>query len=249
MRRIGTLSDEAQARRFRNYLLTRRVDSVIDTDSDPTVWEVWIRNEDDLQVAREEFVRFQASPDDEQFAVDDQAEQIRKEKVEQVWLQRQQVADSIAREPSSGEPSSGEPDHGDSVLQQNSGGNSNPEISADSGEPLDDLNPLLDSETQQIGFPVTIAIIVLSVIASFSCNFAEPRGSRIPGKVTLEQQISFELSFVDSRDYEPNEDSFASLAKGELWRVITPMFLHGNMLHLFFNMFKFTVHCFSCFSS
>ncbi len=52
MRRIGTLSDEALARRFVNYLLTQSVNAVIDASPDDKSWEIWIRNEDDMEVAR-----------------------------------------------------------------------------------------------------------------------------------------------------------------------------------------------------
>jgi GlpG protein len=234
MRRIGTLSDTAQAGRFRNYLLTRGVDSVIDADSDGVSCEIWIHNEDDVEVARREFAQFQASPGDEQFDVDDEAERIRQAQVDQRWQQRQQRIGSQPIDPEPIDPEVLETDQSKIAVGST---DREPTNSRDNGEPFDNPTPLLDSETRQTGFPVTMAIMALSVIASFATNMGQPRGSRIPGKVTMEQQIFYALSFVDRRDYGPQKDSFASIKKGEAWRIITPMFLHGNMFHLFFNMF------------
>ena len=224
MRRIGTLSDLAKARRFRNYLLTRDVDSVIETGSCDATWEVWVRNEDDVETSMGEFASFQAAPEDPRFAVDDEANHIREEKIAQRWGPR---GPTIASEVASDIATGATTERTDRIQS----------LAQEPREPSGDVNPLLDSESKQTGFPVTIVIIALSVIASFSTNFGEPRGSRIPGKVTLEQQIFHGLTFVDRRDYEPDQDPFAELRKGEVWRIFTPMFLHGSMFHLFFNLF------------
>lgn len=244
MRRIGTLSDQTLARRFRNYLLTRSVDAVIER-GDGVSWEIWIRSEDDVEVARTELVGFQAAPDDERFIVDDQAERIREKKVDQQWELRRQLGQKTPNRAEPTESDVGTPIDSDPIDSGpiDSGPIDSKPIaassskSADDREPFDSPTPLLDSEARQAGFPVAIAIIALSVIASFSTNFGQPRGSRIPGRVTMEQQIFHGLTFVDRREYEKHRDPFADLKKGEVWRLITPMFLHGNMLHLVFNMF------------
>lgn len=84
--------------------------------------------------------------------------------------------------------------------------------------------------------PVTIAIIAISVIVSFGSNFGNPRSDRDPSKTTLEEKIYYGLSFVDRREYRTQGDSYASIRKGQWWRFVTPIFLHGDQVHLLFNM-------------
>ena len=63
--------------------------------------------------------------------------------------------------------------------------------------------------------------------------FRRPKPSNDWGRSIVEK-----LSFVSPLDYALSEgDPAASLKKGELWRMITPIFLHMGMFHLDMNMF------------
>ena len=78
---------------------------------------------------------------------------------------------------------------------------------------------------------MTLTLLIISAIVTIATQFSNPSPSNRFGKTVLE-----ELSFVSQADYAASSrDPAASLKKGELWRLITPMFPHGNTFHLLFN--------------
>jgi GlpG protein len=94
--------------------------------------------------------------------------------------------------------------------------------------------------TRQTAVPITIGIIVLSVVVGYLTRFARPLPSKEPGKYSFEEQLYCALSFLDPRETLSSEgiapDAFTSIKKGELWRFVTPLVMHGSIFHLLFNM-------------
>lgn len=81
--------------------------------------------------------------------------------------------------------------------------------------------------------PLTMTLLVLSIAVSLFTSFGKPKPSNDWGIAIQEQ-----LRFVASDDFQrSNEDPAASLKKGEVWRAITPIFLHLGPIHLAMNMF------------
>jgi GlpG protein len=81
--------------------------------------------------------------------------------------------------------------------------------------------------------PLTLTLLILCVAVSLLTSFGRPGPTNDWGRSALE-----ELRFVSPEDYQKsNEDPAASLKRGELWRAITPIFLHLSMIHLAMNMF------------
>jgi GlpG protein len=82
--------------------------------------------------------------------------------------------------------------------------------------------------------PLTLALVIICVVLGLVAGFANNLG---PGN-TLGRIAMQELKFVDMSLYNETKDPAASLKKFELWRLLTPAFLHGDAIHLLLNMFS-----------
>lgn len=92
-----------------------------------------------------------------------------------------------------------------------------------------------NSPTQMIAGPLpplTLTLVISCIIISLLSNFTKPSdGSKIG------RQIVDKMYFVEPIAYQiSGNDPAASIKRGEVWRIITPIFLHGNPIHLFMNM-------------
>lgn len=79
--------------------------------------------------------------------------------------------------------------------------------------------------------PITLTLIIVASIVSFTTDFMKPQPRNQFGTLMYN-----ELTFVRASDYAATKDPAASLKKGELWRAVTPIFLHGFTFHLLFNV-------------
>lgn len=67
--------------------------------------------------------------------------------------------------------------------------------------------------------PITVALIAVSVAVALLSNF----GSSVSALHSL---------FIA----DPNSAGFQSILEGQLWRLLTPVFIHFGVLHILFNM-------------
>lgn len=201
MRRIGFIDNPRDAERFCDFLLLQDISAVADesggsAQSGSAPVAIWVRDEPQVESAREHLQRFLADPTAAQYDATAQAAAKRKADQERN-LQRLRNQRKLAHS-------------GGGVGRAASG-----------------------------GIPITIATIILCVIVGLLTGFGRPRYSQTPqGDVipSSELKVYDAFKFVSIADWQQTADPFASIKRGQLWRVLTPALLHGYMGHLVMNM-------------
>ena len=81
--------------------------------------------------------------------------------------------------------------------------------------------------------PLTMTAIMLSILVTIFGRMGK-------AEVGIGRSINEQLVFCAPDDYAAtNQNALASLAKGELWRAVTPIFIHLDPLHIIFNILMF----------
>ncbi len=75
--------------------------------------------------------------------------------------------------------------------------------------------------------PLVMTLIALSFGLSFFSGFGNDRAN-------YSMRV---LGFVDAVQFRRTGDGMAQVRSGQVWRLVTPIFLHGDPFHLFFNMY------------
>ena len=194
MRCLGQIENRESAERFVAHLLTMDISTQIDrAGQDGDLWEIWVRNEDQLSIAQTELREFHANPRDPKYsAAIGRAQKVLEEKEKK----RREAAKNLKKIDMRSRPAGG--------------------LGGGSGIP-----------------PLTLTLLILCIGVGLVTNFGSPGPRNSTGQTVLDR-----LGFVSFQEYQQtNGDAAASLEKGEVWRAITPIFLHFGPLHLAMNMF------------
>lgn len=86
-------------------------------------------------------------------------------------------------------------------------------------------------QPSQLARPVTIVLAALSIVVAVGTRLGEERGPATSALVIT--PIQYEEAGWVQWELSP----FEAVARGQVWRPITPIFLHFGAIHLIFNMF------------
>ncbi len=186
MRQIGSLPHQAQADRFTAYLITRGISAMAEEDGG--AWLIWVRDEDQLDVAHQALREFILNPEDDRYrgAVREASQRLHQDARRREQARRNFVTMSD---------------------RWRKGG-------------VRRHNPLVK------------AVIGLCIVVFLLINF---------GTVAYPALAFCDPVHEKDETWNPNRswDRAIDIRRGEVWRLVTPSFMHQAVVHVAFNMIMF----------
>lgn len=195
MRHIGSLTDQAQATKFEAFLTLNSINATVEQEGDE--WAVWVHNEDQLQLARDEFAEFRAAPDGEKYA----------NALTGIEKQRKQ-ADKEAKK---------------------------------RAKRVVNVRDRWQRPASQQS-PATLALIAICLISAFVTTDWQALGQNNSVRLGNKESPVLKWLWINSFENDDGNPTWGramglhQIKSGQVWRLVTPIFIHLGILHIIFNM-------------
>jgi GlpG protein len=211
MRYLATLPQESAARRFGDYLLTLGIHHNLEPAGNG--WDLWIQNEDDLERAQDEFRQFEQNPDEPRYHdAAGSAKHLRASAEKAAQKRRKNFVDVRTHWARRSAPG---------------------------------------------GFPITLILIAVSVLATLGINMGKNQTGPLLNALRIspltysrtEHSVQEYLHSFNTVPAWPfiKDGQFSQLLQvrwaglwevrhGQIWRLLTPAFLHFGILHILFDL-------------